>query len=189
MLFADSNDNSSTPETWSQEQLSAWCIAGEWKSGWEIMADESVNQEEMAKQFFLNPERWQKAFAFLKAEDLGNLATGRYELYGSDLIAIIDEYTTKGEEVARFEAHRKFADIQYVISGKERIGITPLEKTTVTIPYDQEKDIVFLDASVFEYRAASPEKFFVFFPEDAHCPGVKILKTSIVRKVVIKVRL
>lgn len=173
----------------SNEELAKWFKNNEWKSGWKIMADESVNQEEMTKQFFQNPERWQKAFAFLKTEDLSNLATGRYELDGSDLFVNIDGYITKDEEVARFEAHRKYADIQYVVSGEERIGITPLEKTTVTIPYNEEKDIVFLETPAFEYRAASPERFFVFFPEDAHCPGVKIMKNSFVRKVVVKVRL
>jgi YhcH/YjgK/YiaL family protein len=189
MSTSYSHNGSSNPENWSKEELAKWFKNNEWKSGWKIIADESVNQEEMAKQFFQNPERWQKAFAFLKTEDLSSLATGRYELEGSDLFAIIDEYITKDEEVARFEAHRKYADIQYVVSGKERIGITSLEKTTVTIPFDEDKDIVFLDASAFEYRAASPERFFVFFPEDAHCPGVKMMKNSRVRKVVVKVRI
>jgi YhcH/YjgK/YiaL family protein len=185
------NNSFETPniEKWNHDQLSSWFRRGEWKSGWEIIADESVNQEVMAKQFFQNPERWQKAFTFLKNEDLSSLATGRYELEGNELFAIIDEYTTKDEEVARFEAHRKYADIQYVVSGEERIGIAPLEKTTVTIPFDKDKDIVFLDASTFEYRAASPERFFVFFPGDAHCPGVKTTVNSKVRKVVVKIRI
>lgn len=176
-------------EKWNHDQLSAWFRRGEWKSGWKTAADDSVNKRELAKQFFPNPERWQKAFSFLKSEELSSLTTGRYELEGSDLFAIIDEYTTKDEETARFEAHRKYADIQYVISGEERIGITPLNNTKVTVPFDEEKDIVFLDASEFEYKDANPARFFVFFPEDAHCPGVKNLKNSIVRKVVVKVRM
>lgn len=189
MSSSCSQKSSSTPENWSEEELKEWFKTSEWKSGWEIIADESVNQKEVAKQFFENPERWQKAFAFLKSEDLKSLATGRYELEGSDLFAMIDEYITKDEEVARFEAHRKYADIQYVISGEERIGITPLENTKVTIPFDEDKDIVFLDASDFEYKDANPSRFFVFFPNDAHCPGVKMRNNSRVRKVVVKVRI
>lgn len=189
MTLANNFKETPNIEKWNHNQISAWFKSGEWKSGWEIPADESVNQKEMAKQFFRNPERWQKAFSFLKSEGLSSLTTGRYELEGSDLIAIIDEYTTKDEQTARFEAHRKYADIQYVISGEERIGITLLNNTKVTVPFDEEKDIVFLDASEFEYKDANPARLFVFFPEDAHCPGVKNLKNSIVRKVVVKVRM
>jgi YhcH/YjgK/YiaL family protein len=189
MSTSYSHKGSSNPENWSKEELAKWFKNNEWKSGWDIIADESVNQEKMAKQFFQNPERWQKAFAFLKTEDLSSLATGRYELEGPDLFAIIDEYITKDEEVARFEAHQKYIDIQYVISGEERIGKTPLENTVVTVPFDKDKDIVFLDASDFEYKNANPSRFFVFFPDDAHCPGVKMMNNSRVRKVVVKVRI
>ncbi len=189
MIPADSYDRSPSVENWSQEHLSAWFTSGEWKNGWKIVSDDSVNQKELAKQFFQNPERWRKAFSFLKNADLTSLPSGRYDLEGVDLFAIIDEYTTKDEEIARFEAHRKYADIQYVILGEERIGITSLNKTKVTVPFDGEKDIVFLDTLEFLYKVASPAKFFVFFPDDAHCPGVKNLENSKVKKVVIKVRL
>lgn len=189
MLASCSQNRSSSPENWSEEELTQWFKNSEWKSGWEIIADVSVNKKEMAKHFFQNPERWQKAFSFLKSEELTSLPTGRYELEGPDLFAIIDEYITKDEEVARFEAHRKYIDIQYVISGEERIGITPLENTVVTVPFDEDKDILFLDASDFVYKDANPSRFFVFFPDDAHCPGVKMMNNSRVRKVVVKVRI
>lgn len=189
MSASCSQKGSSNTENWSIKEFTEWFKTSEWKSGWDIIADESVNQKEVAKHFFHNPERWQKAFAFLKSEDLKSLATGRYELEGTDLFVMIDEYITKDEEVARFEAHRKYIDIQYVVSGEERIGITPLENTVVTVPFDEDKDILFLDASDFVYKDANPSRFFVFFPDDAHCPGVKMMNNSRVRKVVVKVRI
>ena len=114
---------------------------------------------------------------------------GRYELEGADLFVYVDEYVTRNEEDVLFEAHKKYADIQVLISGKEKIGILPLKNTSIFIPYDENKDIMFLTAEAENYRIATPEKFFLFFPDDAHRPTVKVLENTNVRKVVVKVRI
>jgi YhcH/YjgK/YiaL family protein len=54
--------------------------------------------------------------------------------------------------------------------------------------YDNSKDIIFLSAEQNNYRIATPERFFVFFPDDAHRPCVRIDENSIVRKIVVKIR-
>ncbi len=154
-----------------------------------ILPDDSINKEEFDLQYDLNPERWEKAFGFLKNTDLKNMGKGRYELDGYDLFASIDEYTTKDEKDARYESHCLYADIQYVISGEERIGIVPLEKTVVTIPYDGEKDICFLDSETDLLHKADPSRYFIFFPNDAHKPCVRSGNNAPVRKVIIKVRI
>lgn len=179
---------SANPEKWSEQELSEWFSKGEWKSGWEAIPDESINQKELAIQYFKNPERWEKAFKFLKNERLDTLAPGNYELEDKDLFAIVQEYNTKTEEASRFEAHRQYADIQHMISGEERIGVLPLDSTIVAEPYDSIKDIVFLTANTNHFRLSSPERFFVLFLDDAHRPGVKIDNKGKVKKIVIKVR-
>ena len=40
----------------------------------------------------------------------------------------VSEYLTKNEEDAKFEAHHKYIDIQYVINGAEQMSITPLSE-------------------------------------------------------------
>ena len=130
-----------------------------------------------------------KAFSFLNSKDLAGLALGRYELEGSDLFVNIDEYLTKNEEEMNFEAHRKYADIQYLVSGEEKIGVTALKNTLEIVPYDGEKDIAFFTANENNFRLATPENFFVFFPNDAHRPCVKTSGNNKVKKVVIKVRI
>ena len=189
MLVSCSSNNDNSPEKWSEKKISEWFNEGKWKEDWEPRPDESINQKKLAYYYFQNPERWKKAFSFLKREDLSRLQPGRYELDGADLFLIIDEYNTKNEEDSRFEAHRKYADIQYLIYGEEKIGIISLKETRESVPYDKEKDIVFLTAKENNYRLAWPEKFFIFFPEDAHRPSVKTDKNSIVRKAVVKVRI
>lgn len=189
MTFSCSQPGKPTnPEKWSEKELSEWFSKGEWKSGWKAIPDGSINQKELAIQYFRNPERWEKAFNFLKSERLDTLAPGIYELGGKNVYAIVQEYNTKTEEMSRFEAHRQYADIQHMISGEERIGVLPLDFTTVAEPYDSIKDIVFLTADTNHFRLSSPERFFVLFPGDAHRPGVETGTIAGVKKIVVKVK-
>jgi len=187
MITGCSQPSKTSPEQWSEQELSEWFTKGEWKQGWTALPDETVNQRELAIQYHKNPERWNIVFTFLKENNLEELPTGRYELEGPALYVNVDEYLTKNEEDARFEAHRKYADIQYVVSGKERIGVLPLGLTSVSVPYLEENDIVFLSTEENNYRPAQPGKFFVFFPDDAHQPCVKSGENAQVRKIVAKV--
>ena len=180
---------SKTPEQWSEKELSEWFKKGEWKQGWDSRPDESVNQKKFARLYYENPERWNKAFQFLSEQNLAELEKGRYELERADLFVNVDEYVTRNEEEVLFEAHKKYADIQVLVSGEEKIGVLPLDATTVSIPYNEEKDIMFLTAEQENYRIAKPGKFFLFFPDDAHRPTVKSAKNSPVRKIVVKVRI
>ncbi len=189
MASACNQQKNKAPDQWSEKELSEWFSEGVWKQGCDSRPDESVNQKEFARLYFQNPERWNKAFQFLSEQNLAELEKGRYELESTDLFVNVDEYVTRNEEDVLFEAHKKYADIQVLISGKEKIGVLPLGTTTVTIPYDEEKDIMFLTAEGENYRIATPGKFFLFFPEDAHRPTVKSAENSPVKKIVVKVKI
>lgn len=189
MTASCNNQKKMDPAGWTEKELSEWFTKGEWKQGWNVFPDKSTDLREFAIQFHKNPERWEKAFSFLHETDLGALEQGSYELNGKDLFVNVVEYFSKHEEDALFEAHRRYADIQYVVNGVEKIGVASLEETTDTIPYNDEKDIVFLRAPRNNYRLANAEKFFLFFPGDAHRPCVKTDKPEPIKKVVIKVRI
>lgn len=183
--------NSSTdPSTWSSKKTDKWFEQREWLNGWTVSPDASINRKEFAISYFKNKERWDKAFTFLKNSDLANLELKRYDLDGDNLFATISEYFTKNEDEAMFEAHRKYIDIQYVISGVEQIGIAPISlKKEDLVPYDATKDIEYITVVQSTNLKATPEKFFIFFPSDAHRPGIKDGENSPVRKVVVKVKI
>ena len=189
MMTSCNSHKSVSPDQWSDSALNDWIDKGEWKEGWGAIPDETVDQRTFAEYYFQQPERWKKAFQFLKEQNLMELPAGRYELNGTNLFVNVDEYISKDEADARFEAHRKYADIQFVVSGEERIGVVPLNETKSLIPYDNDKDIMFLESEFNHYRVANSERFFIFFPEDAHRPGVKMGENSNVRKIVVKVRI
>ena len=182
---ADSTD----PSAWSSKKIDRWFEKGDWLNGWEAEPDQSINRKAFAVSYFKNRERWDKAFSFLKTSDLQGLELKRYDIDGDNLYAPVSEYLTKNEEDAKYEAHRKYIDIQYIINGKELMGVAPIsQKKEILEPYDSTKDIEFLTVTGGENYLALPGRFFIFFPEDAHRPGLKDGENSPVRKIVIKVK-
>ena len=133
----------------------------------------------------LNP-RFPAAFEFLRSASLPLLPEGRYEVEGSDLVAIVVRAEGKTRAGAKLEAHRKYIDIQYVVAGKEEMGWAPLSGcAAVTDPYDEEKDILFFGDQPAPWVVVPPGSFALFFPEDAHAP---LVSEGAVHKVIMKVR-
>jgi len=171
------------------EDINSWFGNSGWHMNWIVKPDSSINKTTLFKFYSKNPEKWKMAFSFLKNNDLSKLELKRYDLDGENLFVLISEYSTKNPEDAKFEAHRKYIDIQYVVSGSELIGIAPItSKDTIIQDYDQEKDLEFFTTTEKKMVNACNSEFFIFFPEDAHMPCVKDKRNEIVRKVVVKVK-
>jgi YhcH/YjgK/YiaL family protein len=176
------------PATWSETKIDEWFNKGEWRNGWSAKPDNSTDKKSLAIAWFKNKERWDSAFAFLKNTDLSKLEAKRHDIDGNNLYVSVTEYNTKNEQDAKFEAHRKYIDIQYVISGKEMIGVAPLaSKDSVLQEYDATKDLEFFKVKDRKLLLATPENFFIFFPENAHMPGTIADSISPVKKIVVKV--
>jgi YhcH/YjgK/YiaL family protein len=182
--------SSKDPAGWNSTEVDKWFYKHEWLNGWNVTPDASINKKEFVVYYFKNKERWDKAFAFLRDNDLSKLEVKRYDIDGDNLYASVSEYLTKNEEDTKFEAHRKYIDIQHVINGAEQMSITPIsDKKEELVPYDPGKDVEFLTVNQTASYEATPEKLFIFFPSDIHRPGVKIGENKNVRKVVVKVRI
>jgi len=132
--------------------------------------------------------RFAKAFEMLASGDLGSKEDGKYEVEGTDLYYMVQRYVTKPLEERRFESHRRYADIQAVLSGKEAMGYIQAEGLEVTAAYDDTKDIMFFatPASYTNLEMGSGE-FVVLFPDEAHMPQVQLGGPSQVTKIVFKV--
>ena len=130
---------------------------------------------------------FEKAFEFLKRGDLGSLAIGKYEIDGENVFAMVQEYETKDLENAKYEAHKKYIDIQYLIKGTENMGYVSIDKLEVSSPYSEESDFMLFTGEP-RLILLNEEEFFIFFPEDGHMPGIFVKEKSKVKKVVVKVR-
>ena len=183
-------NSSNDPSTWSEDKLNKWFSDAKFLNGWQVAPDASINKREFAVAYFKNAERWDKAFAFLKNTDLKSLEVKRHEIDGDNIYALVSEYVTKNPEDAKFEAHKKYVDIQYIINGSELMSVTPAANLgEVLTPYDETKDLEFMTVTRSEDFVATPDKFFLFFPSDLHRPSVKVGDNAQVKKVDVKVKL
>lgn len=129
---------------------------------------------------------------FLSRPDIADLRDGVHTIDGDRLFAIVSRYHTKAPNAGRWEAHRRYVDIQYVARGWEMVGVAPLELLTIDEPYDARRDITFLRGAVpgGGNRFLLEQGFFaVFFPGDAHMPGLWVNAAEEVCKVVVKLDL
>jgi YhcH/YjgK/YiaL family protein len=131
-----------------------------------------------------------KAFEILKDKTLSQKDDSKYAVDGEKIYYTIHRYATKPLNEGKLEAHRKYIDIQFLLSGVELIGYAPLTGLTVAEDYNPQKDIAFFNApNEITKVKLEPGLFCVLFPHDAHLPCRQLAGPADVRKVVIKVRL
>ncbi len=131
-------------------------------------------------------ERFRKAFEYLASNDFSKIEPGRYDIDGNKVFALVQRYETKQRDKGVWEAHRRYADVQYVASGIETQGYAPIGRLEETQPYSAEKDVLFLAGSG-DTVTADGGTFVIYFPHDGHMPGLAFEKPAPVVKVVVKV--
>ncbi len=123
-------------------------------------------------------------FIINKAE---SAEVGKYQLENGAYVSV-QEYTTKARIDAKYEAHKKFIDIQLILSGREIIAVTPIEKMEIRDQYNEEKDVAFFQHNdeCTDYLLEAGD-FLILYPQDVHMPAVCVNEKSPVRKIVVKV--
>lgn len=129
--------------------------------------------------------RIRRGFEYLQQTDLLALPTGRFDLDGVNLYVMSQEYNSKLTEQGKWEAHRRYIDLQYIVSGTERIGYAHLSRLSPG-EYDSVKDFHAL-TGLGDYVTMSAGDFMLLFTEDAHMPGMAVVDPAPVKKVVVKI--
>lgn len=138
------------------------------------------------------------ALDYLKKIEGQHLDDGRVTIDGDLVYALVQSYRTEplpSDSSPRLEAHRKYIDIQFVVSGSETLGWAPREQLTVSTPYDAAKDVEFGSASLAALTLVrlTAGQMAVLWPEDAHAPrlaaptGDEPARPTDVKKIVVKV--
>lgn len=138
--------------------------------------------ENLEKYASLNP-LFAKAIEYLKSTDLKAQELGKVKLQGDDLVVNFAQTQPKTKEEAKLETHDQYIDIQLPLSGVEVMGYTPRQDLPEA-QYDADKDISFYQGLAESYIPVKPGMFAIFFPQDAHAPGVS---PDGVKKVIVKV--
>lgn len=141
--------------------------------------------ENLKKYVSLNP-RLQVVADFLESADLEKLPNGRNDIQGDDVYVNVQNLKARKLEEAPFEYHRQMIDVQIPLSSAETYGYIPVEYVPVT-EFDEKNDCAVVDpVANASYVTCQPGMFVIFFPQDAHAPG--ILEVSEVHKLIFKVR-
>ncbi len=130
-----------------------------------------------------------KALAFLRGQDVPGLPDGKAEIDGDRVYAIIQRYETIKTDAPTFEFHRKYIDIQFIVSGEETIGWTPMESMAITEAYNADKDISFGKAGAGTWTPVRLQagQLALLRPEDGHAPKLACGEPSPVMKIVVKI--
>lgn len=136
--------------------------------------------------YALHPQ-FKRAFDYVNKIDINTVATGRHEIDGKVIYALVQEYDTKLKEEGKWEAHRRYIDLQYVVKGVEGIGYANINHIQQGI-YDDSKDFLPLQGEG-DLVTVHSGSFVLLFPEDAHMPGMAIGASACVKKIVLKISL
>jgi biofilm protein TabA len=116
-------------------------------------------------------------------------ADGRIPLDGENVFALVQSYETTPAAGNPFEAHRRHADLQFVVTGQEAIYYSPVSLLSETTPYSEAKDIALFSGADECPLVMRPGTFAIFNPQDGHKPGCVWRAPGPVKKVVIKIRI
>lgn len=135
-------------------------------------------------------ERIAIGLALLNEERVLQSPPGRYAVQGDDIFFAVDEYETQPVNEGRFEIHRKYLDIQALVSGAEYIGYTPLDGLVEAQPYDEQKDLAFYQSPPqYSRLVLRPGLFAIFWPHEPHMPCRIVDTPCRVKKIVVKIRM
>lgn len=124
------------------------------------------------RSFPLHPG-FKPAFDYLKTVNLAAIEPGKYPIDGDRLSMIVTKGPGKGKEKTRFEAHKRYIDIQCTISGTDIIGWKNLRACAPGEGqgYIDEKDIEYFTTTADSWVPVPAGTFGIYFPEDIHAPN------------------
>lgn len=125
-----------------------------------------------------------QAIEFLKSTDLNAHELGKVVLKEDELFVNFAAARPKTKDDAKIETHNNSIDIQIPLTGTELMGYMP-RTDLAEAEYNAEKDVTFYPGHATDYLTVKPGMFAIFFPEDAHAPGVTEVE---LKKVIVKVR-
>lgn len=137
------------------------------------------------------PAAIETTLEFLRTTDFRVLPPGVVEIDGKNIYAQIIDLTTRPEEEIRPEVHRQYLDIQFLAWGEEKIGLAiDTGNNVISESLLTERDIIFYHDSQNEFFFDMvPGSYAIFFPQDVHRPGCNKLRSTPIRKIVVKVAL
>lgn len=113
-------------------------------------------------------EKIEWAVSFISSINAENLNVGKYEV-NAEFYYLIQEYEAINAEESVYESHREHIDIQWLVSGQEKLYITDVCNLTPISAYKKELDVINYEPSDnLTSLILSKGGYVVLFPKDAH---------------------
>ena len=146
-----------------------------------------LDKLENADWYFGCVPGFQQFMKFFNDNDLEELPACKIKLDGHDLIVKICDQAPKDEKDCKLEAHKDYIDIQIPLTDDEEMGWkAQVDCQQITTEYNEQKDVEFYGDKATARFCVPAGHFAVFFPEDAHQPG--IAPGKVYRKIIVKAK-
>lgn len=126
-------------------------------------------------QNLIPADRMAKALEFLSRDDLATIECRRHDIDGDEVFANVMEFETMPASEKPYEAHRRYADIHFVIAGEERLATSPVAELEPMGDFNEQDDFGLYATPGKEGREAwvtlRAGDLVVTPPCDAHKPG------------------
>lgn len=124
----------------------------------------------------------------LSTLDLANLELGWQDLEEGIRMNVM-EFETSARETKQAEMHRKFIDIQLLISGAEAIDYGIAQPNLAEFDDYRDEDDYQLTPTITGGNTVvlQPNQFAIFLPYEPHTPGIFIGQPQKLKKLVVKV--
>lgn len=130
------------------------------------------------------------AVSYLKGLFVSEVDVGKKQIVDDNFFYYVQSYQTKPESECNLESHRKYVEIQMIISGEEAMDIADVSRLTVKEKYDEEKDVMFWKVPQIMARTTlKTGDCIVLYPENAHRGAITEYETCQVLKIVGKVEI
>lgn len=149
-----------------------------------------IARVETGNHLFPGNNSYKKALEFIKKAITENYDNGRYEIDGDKIYARVMEYDLKDRDIAKYEAHKDYVDIQATMIGAEGMEVFFLDNQNPKIPYNEAKDVTIYENDIDNIVRINvfPGSFAMFFPNDVHKPQLKVDNIEHVKKLVVKIK-
>ena len=124
-------------------------------------------------------------FKWLATTDLLAIGKGSHPIPGTSLKASVEDSENEALEKRRSESHYHHIDFQYVVKGTERFGIIEHESSKPSTKYRPDVIHYDYDLSLARFYDSTPDRFFLFFPDDWHIAKVKTDKEDQTSRVIV----
>lgn len=125
----------------------------------------------------------------LAHKNMVDVECGKYLIDDENVFALVQRYLTKDSKDNKWETHREYIDVQFVLSGEESIGYAPINQLTLIDGFTEGNDIAFYKGPEnYTITVLSQGMFAIFYPEEGHLPCCISETASNVTKIVFKIK-